>query len=937
MPEPGSLFDLVAKTFPSGFRAHHGQEMKHAFLSAAESVREKQGRLAAFQYSVRALGDALRNGLRERRRERRSGRFSPGPGPVGFQRTPLPGGSGVLSELGSDLRYSLRRLAHAPGFTLAAIVVLAFGIGANSTIFSALKTAILAEPPYPEPERLVLPAVVSAGRVDPGIRLDSWSYPKYQLLEAFPNRLIDPVAAYSLARPTLIGAGDPIRVDAEVVSPDYFRLLGASALVGRTFAPDENDPNAPPLVAVLGHGLWQTRFGRNPSAIGRQISIDGHSVTVVGVMPRGFKGLTGFGEIWIPIAATGHLMGEWRIVGPEAHWFHVLGRIPPEVRIEDAQAQMSMVAEAVEETHLDPDGNRYEYAGELMPLRAAAVNEVARTSILVLAAAAALVLLIACANLAGLLLARAGERRRETAVRIAMGAERWRVVRQHLTESLLLALGGGAVGLGLAHWGIDALTLMAPEALITGSGRLQFLNMADLGLDAGVVCFTVGLTLVTSVLFGLVPALMTSDPNLLENLKEGAGATATGGRSRERFHSRSVLVSAQIALAMILLVGAGLMIGSLVRLQRVETGIQPENLLVFSYAVPRSDPIPLPWLRPSEIEDDPTELHLTFMERIRSIPGVRNATIGCPPLGGLCVQTRVREIEGRPPFPRTERPLINADVVEESYFETLGAQVVRGRAFSATDQRGGPPVVILNESAARGLFPGEDALGRRIAAGYGATPEGEMAEIVGIVADILHESPDVGVQPVIYSPLSQVPVASATAIVQTEGDPFSVVPAIRSELGRLDPNLPIYRITTVETLGVLATGPARMIMELLSLFAAVAIVLAAVGVYSVVAYAVSLRNREIGLRMALGARSGQVLGLVLRKGVAAAGLGTAVGLVGAWGVTRVLSSFLYGVTATDPITYALGALVLFAAAVLASYLPARRATRLDPMEVLRTD
>ncbi|MCK5650610.1 MAG: ABC transporter permease, partial [Gemmatimonadetes bacterium] len=614
MPEPGSLFDLVAKTFPSGFRAHHGQEMKHAFLSAAESVREKQGRLAAFQYSVRALGDALRNGLRERRRERRSGRFSPGPGPVGFQRTPLPGGSGVLSELGSDLRYSLRRLAHAPGFTLAAIVVLAFGIGANSTIFSALKTAILAEPPYPEPERLVLPAVVSAGRVDPGIRLDSWSYPKYQLLEAFPNRLIDPVAAYSLARPTLIGAGDPIRVDAEVVSPDYFRLLGASALVGRTFAPDENDPNAPPLVAVLGHGLWQTRFGRNPSAIGRQISIDGHSVTVVGVMPRGFKGLTGFGEIWIPIAATGHLMGEWRIVGPEAHWFHVLGRIPPEVRIEDAQAQMSMVAEAVEETHLDPDGNRYEYAGELMPLRAAAVNEVARTSILVLAAAAALVLLIACANVSNMMLARASSRSRELNIRTAIGAGRGRVVRQLLVESLLLFLVGGALGLLLAYAALEFF--MSQWAFLLPRSE-------EIHLNAPVLLFTTGISLAAGLLAGLFPSFAARGSNLADSLRESTRSIA-GAASRRWV--RGGLVVAEVALAVVLLVGAGLLVKSLAALQEVNPGFELEDRLLFTTQLPTS-----------KYETASSQLAFAdaALERLQAIPGVETAAVSTiTPLGG---------------------------------------------------------------------------------------------------------------------------------------------------------------------------------------------------------------------------------------------------------------------------------------------------------------
>jgi predicted permease len=558
------------------------------------------------------------------------------------------------------------------------------------------------------------------------------------------------------------------------------------------------------------------------------------------------------------------------------------------------------------------------------------VNETAELSIRILAVAAAVVLLVACANLAGLLLARSAAHRRETAVRLALGAGRWRVVRHAMSESLLLALAGGGLGVVVAQWGIRGLVALTPEALTRGSARLRYLELEGLGLDTGALAFALGLSAVTALVFGLAPAWRASGTNLVPALKGEAADLPRQGR----FGLGRCLVATQLGLATVLVVGAGLMAATLLHLHRVETGVQETgDLLTFTYPAPDRPGAFLVPLRSGDADDDLTPFHTRFLTRLRSLPGVREASLGCPPLGGICAQTAVHQIGDGPPIPHEQRTVVIADAVEDSYFRTVGARILAGRGFSSEDRAGSPPVVVLNESAARALFPGQSPLGLRIATPLG--PDSGPAEVIGVVQDILYETPDVGSLPAVYTSFRQTPIGEASAVLRLGGDPASLLPAIRHELLRLDPTLPIHRVSTVKALSAEATGTQRLILSLLGVFALAALALAAVGVYGSVAYSVSRRRREIAVRMALGARPSQVLTSILAWGLTTAAGGVCLGLAGSLAAVRVLSSLLYGVKAWDPSVHALAALGLLAMALLTSYLPARAASRVDPMSVLR--
>ncbi len=785
-----------------------------------------------------------------------------------------PGNPLVVGFVG-DLRYSLRRLLAAPAFSAAAILILALGIGGNSAMFSVLRDAILADPPYPDPEQLVLPAI---SHVYPAYTYHGASYPEFEMMRDLPDRMVDPIAGYTLVPVTLSGSGDAERVDAEVVTPEYFSLLGTAAALGRTFNSLEGDKNTPSLVAVIDDGFWNSRFGRDPNVLGREVIINGTAVTIVGVLPRGFRGVTGRGRIWLPMASAGVLMDRWRVGNHGSHWFSLLGKLRPGVSYEAAAAQFLSVAREIRRRWPD-HGSNGDLVPTVRPFRTVARNETAQSSLLLLSAAAALVLLIICANLAGLLLARASSRTRETAIRLGIGAGRWRVMRQCLAECLLVGLAGGLVGLAVALWGIETFATLAPSAWISGSNDLQFVNLEMSGIDWGVTLFALGLSIGTSVLFGMLPALRLSSPKQMENLRVPIGTKLSN--IRRAVVMRSLLVSSQVALALILLVGAGLMLKSLSELHGVETG--------------------------------------------------------CPPLGGLCATSQVRGIDGRPEIAESEWLQVGTLIVEDSYFEAVGARIIEGRAFAPTDWREASQVLILNETAAAELFPNERALGQRLSLGHSVMPEGSSAEVVGIASDILYSSPDVGSSPVVYLSSRQVPVENPTFIVRTVTEPFSVLPAIRAEMGSLDPGVPIHRAATVEGLGDREMGNTRLVMSVLSVFAAFATTLAVVGIYAIIAYSVSRRRREIGIRVAIGAPATGVIGLMLRQGVGAAAIGVIFGLGAAWASTRLFSSLLFGVSAVDPVSFASAALLLLAATSLASYIPARRVTRIDPIEVLRTE
>jgi predicted permease len=615
----------------------------------------------------------------------------------------------------------------------------------------------------------------------------------------------------------------------------------------------------------------------------------------------------------------------------------MLGRLRPGVTYVAAEAQLSPVAREIR--RLWPDhGSEGDLIPTVRPFQSVARNETAQASLLLLAAAAALVLLIVCANLAGLLLARASARARETAIRLAIGAGRWRVARQYLIECLTVGLIGGAAGLLFAAWGVDALAYLAPESWIGGSNDLQFVNLDQTGIDGGVALFALGLTIVTSLLFGVLPAVKLSAARQLDQLRTPIAATTGGERLVRWLDMRGVLVGGQVALALILLVGASLMVFSMTKLQGVDTGIEKRNLLAFSYTLPRTAESNDPHFRLSDADAaEAMAFQEVFVERLKSLPGVNAATTGCAPLGGLCASSQVRAIEGKPEIPESEWLRVGTVIVEDSYFETVGARLLEGRSFSSADWREASQTLILNEAAARELFPSGTALGQRISLGHSVMPEGSSAEVVGVVSDVRYSAAEVGTQPVVYLSSRQVPVEKPTFIVRTANDPFTALPAIRAELNSLNSTIPIHSVATVEALGERANGGTRLVMNVLSIFAVFATVLAVLGIYGVIAYAVSRRSRELGIRIALGAPTNGVLKLVLRQGAAAAGVGVVVGLGAAWGLTRLLSSMLFEVSAADPVSFGLAAILLFSATLFASYLPARRVTKIDPIEVLRTE
>ncbi len=696
-----------------------------------------------------------------------------------------------------------------------------------------------------------------------------------------------------------------------------------SPAVGRDLEAADDAPDAEP-VALLSHGLWRARFGADPGVVGRTVTLNGRPVAVAGVAPAGFRGLSGDADLLVPVHTGAALTAPFLVSGGQAHWLQAVGRLRPEASLEALRSQMAAVGEAAEAAFPDSDPTAVR-SGGARSLLEARIHPQARQSLLVLSAAAMLLLLVACANLAGLFVARAGGRSRETAVRMALGAGRWRAARGALAESLLLAAAGGALALLVARAGVDLLAAAWPERFLYGGWNLRFADPTAMGLDGSALAVAAGLALLTGLASGLLPALAAARRDPGRDLRAGAtGALGGGGR---RGSLRGGLVAAEVAVTLVLVMGAGLLFRSLAELRAVDRGVDPEGLLVFEYSLPRT----------SAWAEDPVAFHQAYLERLRALPGVRSASLGCAaPLGGHCMITLVRRA-GATRYPEGSRPDIGVDFVAPGFFETLGVPVLRGRAFEPRDRRDSPPVVVLNEAAARRLFPDGGALGRKVAMGVSLTPEGsEGAEVVGIVGDVLYDTPEKGVMPEAYLSMHQ-QEGGSTVFLRAEGEPVALLPAARSILARLDPDVPLFGARTLEDLEARATADTRVLGALLAVFAGLALLLAATGVWAVVAHTVVRRTRELGLRVALGACPGSVVALVVRQGVGPAVAGVLVGAGAAWLGGRALRGLLYQVSPTDPATLAGAALFLLTVSALAAWLPARRATRVDPMEALRAE
>jgi putative ABC transport system permease protein len=809
------------------------------------------------------------------------------------------------------------------------LAVLALGIGINGAVFNAIKTTFLEAPPFAEPDRLAVLELAVQFEERPGPpRGVWWSWPQVQALEEGADLPVESIAAYATRTLTLTGRGDPARIAAEVITPGYFGVLEVQPGHGRSLALGAGDVASRQV--VLAHSVWRSRFGEDSEILGETVTLNGEPMVIVGVAPASFHGLSGAAEAWVSVGAMGVLGSPELLQDPQIHWLQPIARLRAGATMADLRARMEAFGVVVQEElpWRDPG---VMLSGRARSLSDARRNPEAQRAVLILGLASALVLLVACANLAALLLARGADRRREIAVRLALGASRLSVARLLIIETLMLTSGGCAIGLAVAAGGIRTIATAWPERFTSGLGDVRFVDATSFGLDAGTIAFSFTLALLTGVLFGLGPALRLSRGDLGTVMREGAGsaraASRPGRRSRFGPSGRTALLAVEAGIAFLLLVGAGLMISTMVNLLGVDRGFAPDHLLTFDYDMSRS----------ADAAGDPTSFHEELLERIRRLPGVVSATAGCAvPLSGHCIFSPV-SVAGDRTFAQWEEPRIGTHFVEQEYFSTLQVPTLRGRAFSSADHANSPAVVVINESAAREYFGEENPVGYSFAVGIPLTSDGRTAEIIGVVGDVLYDRPDLGTISEAYFLDRQQPEAWRSVIVRTRGEPFTVLPAIKAALAAMDPDLPIYGITTLRDVEAGLVGDRRLVMSLLVGFGAMALLLAATGIWGVVAYDVVRRHREIGIRVSIGAEPGQIIRLVLRQGLAGVATGLVAGAIAAIFAARLLASQLYEVAPTEPGVFLGTAAIVLVAALAAGLIPARRATRVDPMTALRAE
>jgi putative ABC transport system permease protein len=812
-----------------------------------------------------------------------------------------------MTGFAQDLRYALRQLRRSPGFTAVAVTTLALGIGANTAVFSVVNAVMLRPLPYHRSERLVAVKATEPGRRDDvGV-----SYPAFLDWRA-RNQVFESLSAFRTDDFTLTGRGEPFHLTGGVVSANTFSLLGVPPVIGREFNAGEDTPTVTGLPVILGDHLWRERFGSDPNILGQSITLTGQAFTVIGVMPSGFQFpvQTTPVDFWTTIALDAQASnGTLPMTAQRGlSYLDVIARLKPEVSIAQAQIEMSGIQDSLNRQY--PENRPKGIA--LVPEIDAVVGDT-RAGLWMLFAAVGLVLLIACTNVSNLCLARARTREREISVRSALGATRWLLIRQLLCESMLLAGSGAAVGLTLAFWALRLLPSLSPEDLP---------RISESGLDLKVLAFTVVISVLTVLLFGLVPALHSSGSGLARPLHEGG---RVGTETRDKRRLTEILVVLQTAVSVILLAGAGLFLRSLMGLGKVDPGFAKDHVITFGLDLPG---------RYEQAQR--VEFYRALLPQIRSLPGVRSASAAFPlPLSADDVKTSF-DVEGRPQK-ESERAVTTLHLVDNDYFHTVGIPLLSGRVFNAhDDSRDAPPVAVISQSFARQVFPGVDPIGKRIRPNISSGKEdAPMRVIVGIVGDVKAEGLAAPFIPECYVPYAQLPFAPMSVVVRTVIAPQSIVPTLTKTVQALDKDLPLLHVKTLAEYVGDSIASTRFETIFLGIFGALAFVLTAVGLYGVVSYTTVQRTREMGIRMALGAERQAIIRMVVNNGALLASIGTGIGVAAALLLTRLVASLLYGISPADPLTFLSVVVALIAMAMLAAYIPARRAAKVDPMVALR--
>lgn len=805
-----------------------------------------------------------------------------------------------MANIAQDIKLGLRMLRKSPGFTVVAVLSLALGIGANTAIFSLVDAVLLRPLNFRDPGRL---SIIWEDASFAGFPRNTPAPGNYVDWKS-QNQTFEDVAAMDWATLNLTGDGEPEKLEGNALTANFLPLLGVKPLLGRYFLPDEDKPDAA-RVAIISYGLWQRRFGGEESIVGKEILLNDHKTTVIGVMPAGFQILDKNMDVWVPAAFT-----PAQLADRGSHYLTVVGRLKPGVKQSEANADIVTITKRIAHDH--PDEAK-QLAAYVVSMRDQITGEI-RPELIVLLAAVGFVLLIACANLANLQLSRAAQRTREIAVRSALGAGRWRLARQLLIESLMLAIAGGVGGLLLAYWSFSFLKQLVPDGMVLS---------ANLSINSGVFLFTLLVTVIAGILFGLAPARNAGKIDLNEALKQTSGR----GQTSTNRGLRRILVVSEVALSLILLVGAGLLIKTFVHLRQVGLGMRPDHLLAVRTQL-------------SDTKYKGLDQRIPFydgvLERVKALPGVQSAayTMAIPLTwkGG----TTGFVVEGHP-NPQLDHDAVTRQVSPD-YFKTLGTPLLEGREFTRQDGRSSQPVAVINQTMARQYWDGEDPIGRRFSRFEDEKGQPRWITVVGIIQDIREMGLVAPLKAAMYFPYSQTEVqwtAPRELVVKTAEDPLTLASAVRSAVWEVDPSQPVSDIRPVEKILWDEVVQQRLGMTLLAVFAGLALLLAAIGIYGVFAYSVAQRTQEIGVRMALGATPGRVLRLVMSDAMLLAAFGIVLGLAGSFALTRLMSTLLYGVSTTDPLTFALVPVILAAVSVIASYLPAYRATRVDPISAVR--